>query len=191
MPRPPIRRRWGLGALWFHTGRPGIRKLISGRYLKNVSSDSSKFSVEGVESKEEEAYRKLGTSHIQDDCYGDIENTKSAISPEQMARLSRSNKDTWHNTLVLPTFQGHRGQKFQYELRSHKLFCFRTITEERLVWLIQIFCGVGSLEVEEEVSKSRCHIQDGCYGGHIENSKSAITPEQMAWWVEIFTMDSL
>jgi hypothetical protein len=40
-------------------------------------------------SLEEEAYRKLWASHIQDGCYGGhIENTKGAIPPDQMARLS-------------------------------------------------------------------------------------------------------
>jgi hypothetical protein len=47
--------------------------------------------VVGVGSLEEEAYQKLGVSHIQDGCYGGhIENTKSAITVEQMARLSQS-----------------------------------------------------------------------------------------------------
>jgi hypothetical protein len=47
--------------------------------------------VVGVGSLEEEAYRKLGAFHIQDGCYGShIENTKTAITPEQMPRLSRN-----------------------------------------------------------------------------------------------------
>jgi hypothetical protein len=49
--------------------------------------------VVGVGALEEEAYQTLGLSHIQDDCYGGgghIENTKTAITPEQMARLSRN-----------------------------------------------------------------------------------------------------
>jgi hypothetical protein len=46
--------------------------------------------VVGVGSREEEAYQKLGASHIQDGCYGGhIENTKSAITPAQIARLSQ------------------------------------------------------------------------------------------------------
>jgi hypothetical protein len=40
--------------------------------------------------------------------------------------------------------------------------------------------GVGSLEKEAEPKLAAFHIQDGCYGGHIENTKSAITPEEIA-----------
>jgi hypothetical protein len=42
-------------------------------------------------SLEEEAYQKLGMSHIQDGCYGGhIENTKSNLTTELMARLSQN-----------------------------------------------------------------------------------------------------
>jgi hypothetical protein len=51
------------------------------------------------------------------------------------------------------------------------------ITEERLKWLNQIFCGWCE-EAYQKLGLS--HIQDGCYGGHIENTNSAITSQQMA-----------
>jgi hypothetical protein len=44
--------------------------------------------------------------------------------------------------------------------------------------LIPIFCGSVCSEANRKLGAS--HIQDGCYGGHIENTKSAITPEQIA-----------
>jgi hypothetical protein len=45
--------------------------------------------------------------------------------------------------------------------------------------------GVGSLEEEAYQKLGASHIQDGCYGGHIENTKSAVTREQTNGSIEL------
>jgi hypothetical protein len=111
--------------------KEGPRNLNFQKRCGRQNRGWSKFSVVGVGSLEEEAYWKLGASHIQDGRYGGhIENTNSTITPSQMARSIKSKFLSWVHIfdiitgfLIWPTFQGHR---LQSSIRIARLARFVT-----------------------------------------------------------------